>query len=57
MNTSATDYEPFDTLQLSRFDGTTWVMVDHETASAAEFTRTGDAPTRPPAARPGTARH
>ena len=42
INTSSTDYEPFDTLQLARFDGTTWVMLDHETASASELTRTRD---------------
>ena len=58
INTSSSDYEPFDTLQLSRFDGTTWVMLDRETASAAEFTRTRDLPSRPPAGRAReTARH
>ncbi|MET0342312.1 MAG: ABC transporter substrate-binding protein [Polyangiales bacterium] len=32
INTSPTDYEPFDTLQLSRFDGVTWQLLDQETA-------------------------
>ncbi|MDB4975585.1 MAG: hypothetical protein JWN48_3926, partial [Myxococcaceae bacterium] len=26
-NTSATDFEPFDQLQLAKFDGKTWVAV------------------------------
>lgn len=32
INTSPTDYEPFDTLQLSRFDGVTWQLLEQETA-------------------------